>query len=154
MSGAHQDFLRRYLTLTPGPIKILETDEEIGSHQGLPLYTIGQRRGIEIGGIGPFYVAKLDYETNTLFVVKEWNGDILYHQECEARDLIWCGEKPEKDFSCQAVIRYGHPAEACKVGIVGDKVSVKFKKPQRAITPGQSIVFYKKTQVLGGGIIN
>ena len=154
LSGAHQDFLKRYLTLKPGPIKILETDEIIGEHQGLPLYTIGQRKGIEIGGIGPFYAARLDYETNTLYVVKEWNGNILYRSECEARDLIWCDEVPTKSFSCLAVIRYGHPAEACLVEISGDKVLVKFKRPQRAITPGQSIVFYKKTRVLGGGIIS
>jgi len=154
LSGAHQDFLKRYLTLKPGPIKILETEEIIGEHQGLPLYTIGQRKGIEIGGTGPFYAAKLDYETNTLFVVKDWNGKLLYRLECVARDLIWCGEVPKKNFSCLAVIRYGHPAEVCRVEINGDSVKVQFKKPQRAVTPGQSIVFYQKTRVLGGGIIN
>ncbi|MCX6795612.1 MAG: tRNA 2-thiouridine(34) synthase MnmA [Candidatus Falkowbacteria bacterium] len=154
LSGAHQDFLRRYLKLTPGPIKLLDSEEEIGQHQGLPLYTIGQRKGIEIGGIGPFYAAKLDYPSNTLYVVKDWDGKFLYQQECIAHDLIWCGQVPKKNFNCQAVIRYGHPAEACKVEVSDREILVKFKKAQRAITPGQSIVFYQKSQVLGGGIIS
>ncbi len=153
LSGAHQDFLRRYLTLKIGPIKLLESGETIGEHQGLPLYTIGQRRGIEIGGTGPFYAAKIDYVSNTLFVVKEWNGKFLYQQECLVRDLIWCGETPKNNFSCQAVIRYGHPAEKCQVKIDGEKAVVRFAKAQRAITPGQSLVFYQKSRVLGGGII-
>jgi tRNA-specific 2-thiouridylase len=153
LSGAHQDFLKRHLTLQPGPIKILDTNELIGEHQGLPLYTIGQRKGIEVGGIGPFYAAKLDYKSNTLFVVKDWNGELLYRFECLVNDLIWCEEAPSKSFSCSAVIRYGHPAEACFVEISKKTVLVKFKKAQRAVTPGQSIVFYQKTRVLGGGII-
>lgn len=154
LSGAHQEFLKRYLTLTPGPIKILESGEEIGTHQGLPLYTIGQRKGIEIGGTGPFYVAKFDYDNNILYVVTQWNGELLYLSECTARDLIWSDKLQSKSFPCQAVIRYGHPAEKCFVEVSGDKVLVKFKKSQRAITPGQSIVFYQNSRVLGGGIIN
>lgn len=155
LSGSHNNFLRKYLELKTGPIKIVDTDQVIGKHQGLPLYTIGQRRGIEIGGTGPYYVAKLDYENNILYVVKTWNKDILYKDSLEAENVNWMGkEKPKKDFSCQAVIRYGHDAQRCKVLLLPkDEVSVKFKEPQRAITPGQSIVFYKGKRVLGGGII-
>ena len=157
LSGAHNNFLKKYLKLKPGPIKILESEEIIGEHQGLPLYTIGQRRGIEIGGTGPYYVAKFDYLNNILYVVKNWNENILYEKDLIATDVNWLsGRYPKRAFKSEAVIRYGHPAVKCLI-IPDKKIQttyvVKFTKPQRAVTPGQSIVFYDKKRVLGGGII-
>jgi len=157
LAGAHNNFLKKYLKLKPGPIKILESGETIGEHQGLPLYTVGQRRGIEIGGTGPYYVAKFDYEKNILFVVKNWNENILYEDNLLAESVNWLsGKSPQRALKCEAVIRYGHPAVKCVV--TPDKKNkdtylVKFNKPQRAVTPGQSVVFYDKKRVLGGGII-
>jgi len=122
----------------------------------LPLYTIGQRRGIEIGGNGPYYVAKIDYQTNTLFVVRQWNEAILFADNLICTGINWLSnQKPKLPLKCQAVIRYGHQAVSCMVsrGKNKDEVSVTFKEPQRAITPGQSVVFYDKNRVLGGGII-
>ena len=155
LAGAHNDFLKKYLELKSGPIKLLVSKEIIGKHQGLPLYTIGQRRGIEIGGTGPYYVAKLDYKRNILYVVKEWNQQVLYKKELIATKVNWLNNSElKKKINCEAVIRYGHKAEKCVVIPVNkSKVQVKFNKPQRAITPGQSIVFYNKKQVLGGGLI-
>jgi tRNA-specific 2-thiouridylase len=156
LSGQHNDFLKRYLKLTPGPIKLVETGEEIGTHQGLPLYTIGQRRGIEIGGNGPFYVAKSDYATNTLLVVKQWNEDILFNDRLTVLDINWSlSKKPKLPLKCQAVIRYGHPAFDCTIHKtkIKNELEVVFKEKQRAITSGQSVVFYLKNQLLGGGII-
>ncbi|QQG52891.1 MAG: tRNA 2-thiouridine(34) synthase MnmA [Candidatus Falkowbacteria bacterium] len=155
LSGPHNDFLKKYLKLTPGPIKLLETGKEIGTHQGLPLYTIGQRRGIEIGGTGPYYAAKLDYRHNILYVVKEWNQEVLYKKELVAKKVNWLsGVAPKKTLKCQAVIRYGHKAVACEVSLKNEReYLVKFARPQRAITGGQSVVFYDKERVLGGGII-
>jgi tRNA (5-methylaminomethyl-2-thiouridylate)-methyltransferase len=156
LSGPHNDFLKRYLKLKPGPIKLLDTGEEIATHQGLPLYTIGQRRGIEIGGNGPYYVAKIDYETNTLFVVRQWNEDVLFAPGLTAASINWTsGKKPIFPLKCEAVIRYGHAAVPCVVtkGKTKDELEVKFKEPQRAVTPGQSVVFYDKNRMLGGGII-
>ncbi len=155
LSGAHNEFLKKYLQLTPGPIKLLETKKEIGKHQGLPLYTIGQRRGIEIGGTGPHYAAKLDYRNNVLYVVQNWDGEILYKDNLVAKKVNWLsGKTPKRTFKCQAVIRYGHPAVPCLVSPKSEtEYSVKFTKPQRAVTPGQSVVFYNKQQVLGGGLI-
>lgn len=156
LSGPHNDFLKRYLKLKPGPIKLLDSGEEIATHQGLPLYTIGQRRGIEIGGNGPYYVAKIDYETNTLFVVRQWNENVLFTGSLVCTNTNWLsGKKPELPLKCGAVIRYGHPAVNCVItkGKIKDEYEVKFKEPQRAVTSGQSVVFYDKNRVLGGGII-
>lgn len=185
LSGDHNNFLKKYLSLQPGEIRLLETGEKIGEHAGLPLYTIGQRRGL-VGGTGPYYVAKFDWRRNILYVVKNWNEKILYGSELIAKKVNWLdSQAPHRAFKCRAVIRYGHPAVPCTVeplkeigqkgrekekqkargnDIIIKKVKgqiieqnndylVKFLKPQRAITPGQSIVFYNKERVLGGGVI-
>ena len=154
LSGDHNNFLKKYLKLKPGDIRVLETGEKIGEHLGLPLYTIGQRRGL-VGGAGPYYVARFDYRKNILYVVKNWNEDILYKSELIAKKVNWLsGQAPKKPLKCEAVIRYGHKAVKCIVTIKNKQdYFVKFNQPQRAITPGQSVVFYNKKQVLGGGVI-
>lgn len=154
LSGSHNNFLKKYLKLKPGPIKILTTGKVIGQHEGLPLYTLGQRRGL-VGGTGPHYVAKMDYKTNVLWVVKNWNEAILYQPGLIAEKVNWLnGRTPARAFKCEAVIRYGHPAVKCSVKPqAGRCVKVEFSKPQRAVTPGQSAVFYQSQRVLGGGII-
>ncbi len=154
LSGDHNNFLKKYLRLIPGDIKVLETGEKIGEHQGLPLYTIGQRRGL-VGGTGPYYVAKFDYKKNILYVVKNWNENILYGESLIAQKVNWLSGRPlKRALSCEAVIRYGHKAVKCTINPKNKTdYNVEFKAPQRAITPGQSIVFYNKKQVLGGGII-
>ncbi len=164
LKGDHNDFLRKHLKLKPGPIKVLlplakgeieRGSKTIGEHQGLPLYTIGQRRGVEIGGIGPFYVAKCDYKTNTLYVASNGNDPMLYSDKLTAEDVNWiAGQEPKMPLKCEAVIRYRHKPVKCEISAQGGyKYSVKFSKPQRAITPGQSIVFYQGDEVLGGGVI-
>ena len=159
LSGDHNNFLKRHLKLIPGEIRIIKTEEKIGEHQGLSLYTIGQRRGL-VGGVGPFYVADFDYRKNILYVIKEWNNDVLYRREFMVKDVNWLnGKKLSKDLKAQVVIRYGHKAINCLISPldVKDKNNndclVKFYRPQRAITPGQSAVFYQGDIVLGGGII-
>jgi len=157
LSGDHNKFLRKYLPLKSGEIRLLDTKEKIGEHQGLPLYTIGQRRGL-VGGTGPYYVAKFNYRQNILYVVKKWNEEILYQSTLVAQQVNWLnGKILKKSLACEAVIRYGHPAVKCKVTPLAAKKSpnylVKFNKPQRAVTPGQSVVFYSGQEVLGGGII-
>lgn len=152
---SHNDFLKRHLKLKPGKIKTLD-NKIIGQHNGLPLYTIGQRKGVEIGGTGPYYVAKCDYKTNILYVVKDKDDSVLYSDKLIAKDINWiAGIEPIFPLKCQAVIRYRHQAEECIVDKKGQNIIlfVRFKKPQRAITPGQSVVFYKKNEIIGGGII-
>jgi len=172
---SHNEFLKRYIKLKKGPIKLMkpsltsksEMIEVIGEHRGLPLYTIGQRRGIEIGGSGPYYAARLDYTTNTLYVVKDFDDPVLFSDELVAREVNWvAGAEPKMPLKCEAVIRYRHKPVKCEVSPadikssadrrkgIGKKYSVKFAEPQRAVTPGQSVVFYRKDEVLGGGIIH
>jgi len=156
LSGDHNIFLKEHLEDDPGPIKKLN-GEEIGQHNGLYFYTIGQRRGIDIGGSGPYYVAKLDYETNTLYVVNEWNHEILYKKELIAKDVNFLNDRaPKLPYSCQAVIRYGHAPVNCVVykNEEGEGYRVVFKEKQRAVTVGQSIVFYQGRELIGGGVIN
>ena len=156
LSGDHNIFLKEHLEDDPGPIKKLN-GEEIGQHNGLYFYTIGQRRGIDIGGSGPYYVAKLDYETNTLYVVNEWNHEILYRKELIAKDVNFLKDRaPKLPYSCEAVIRYGHAPVNCVVykNEEGEGYRVVFKEKQRAVTVGQSIVFYQGRELIGGGVIN
>lgn len=141
----HNEFLTRHLKLKPGLIKF--KNKIIGQHQGLPLYTIGQRAGL---GGGLYYVLKLDTKNNILYVTDQDKD--LYSQELEVEKMHWI----DPDFvgalhatPLHAQIRYGHPAVPAKI----IKNKVIFDKPQRAITPGQSVVLYKNNQVLGGGII-
>lgn len=146
----HNEFLKRHLRLKPG--KIIDTKGNVlGKHQGLPLYTIGQRAGL---GGGLFYVLKLDTKNNALIVTDK--DEDLYSKELEVKEWHWINP-PDAPLDARiysgkkilAQIRYGHPAQPAK--IIGKKVI--FNKPQRAITPGQSVVLYKGEKVLGGGII-
>jgi len=160
LSGSHNNFLKKYLSMQKGEIRLLDSGKKIGEHDGLPLYTIGQRRGL-VGGTGPYYVAKFDYRRNILYVVKNWNEDILYENSLTAKKVNWLdGKVLNKALKCAAVIRYGHPAVKCRVtpletksGRIAGAYTVKFTKPQRAVTSGQSVVFYQGQRVLGGGII-
>ena len=153
---SHNEFLKRHLKLRPGPIKTLD-NIKIGQHQGLALYTIGQRRGVEIGGSGPFYVVRKDKKSNTLYVVNNSYDPALYSDKLIAREVNWIsGVKPKLPLQCQAVIRYRHQPRECKIEkskVKQDDYLVKFKKAQRAVTSGQSVVFYKGEEMLGGGII-
>ena len=160
---SHNEFLKRHLKLKPGLIKLLTPQPPfergargvIGSHAGLPLYTIGQRKGIAIGGTGPYYAAKIDYKTNILYVLNNCDDKLLYQDKLIAKNVNWTASvKPKLPLKCQAVIRYRHKPVKCLVTkILKNNYQVKFKEPQRAITPGQSAVFYLGSEVLGGGII-
>lgn len=154
LRGDHNDFLRDKIKLVSGPIKTMD-EKIVGEHQGLPLYTIGQRKGIEIGGIGPFYAAKTDYKTNTLYVVSDQNDPILYQDEFTVKEANWInGAEPAMPFKCETVIRYRHKPVECAITVKNSsEYVVKLKEPQRAITPGQSAVFYYGNELLGGGII-
>lgn len=153
----HYDFLKRHVGEKPGEIKLFD-GRVIGNHEGLHFYTLGQRRGLKIGGTGPYYAALADWESNTLYAVEKFDDPHLYGQSLIIRSVNWIsGKEPVLPWKVKAVIRYRHPAEDCTVtALVGEKDAylVSFKKPQRAITPGQSLVFYKGNEILGGGIIN
>ncbi len=148
-------FLLANLSPQPGQIIDWDTGEVIGEHQGLFLYTIGQRRGIGQGGVGiPYYVAGKDIKHNILYVVKGAHHPKLFKQELVAADLHWVTGEPDFSSDLAAKIRYRQSDQLCRVEkLAKNRVKVVFQKPQRAVTPGQSIVFYKNDVCLGGGVI-
>ncbi|MFH0840508.1 MAG: tRNA 2-thiouridine(34) synthase MnmA [bacterium] len=150
---SHNDFLKKHLSLKPG--KIMDLDNNIiGEHQGLPLYTIGQRKGIEIGGTGPYYAVSMDYKKNILYVSKKKDDPRLYTDNLIIKDIHWINKEPKLPLKCHAVIRYGHKPVNITITKKNSKYEAKLAQKARAITPGQSIVLYKGKQVLGGGFIS
>ena len=154
-----KDFLEQYLPDQPGTI---ESDRGVvlGQHEGLMYYTIGQRQGIGIGGVSgkteePWFVAKKDLQRNVLVVVQGKNHPLLFCPALSASQIHWInGEAPAKSFTCSAKTRYRQTDQPCQVKISDDMLLVEFEQPQRAITPGQSVVFYQDDVCLGGAIID
>jgi len=146
------DFLRRYLKLNPG--KIIDTKGKIiGKHNGLWFYTIGQRKGIELPG-GSFYVLDKNLKKNLLIVTK--NKKDLEKKELITENVNWIsGNEPKLPLEIKTKIRYGYELASATIyrKIRNTKYKILFKRPQRAITSGQSVVFYKGQELLGGGII-
>lgn len=148
------NFLNEYIKEKSGAI-VNARGEEVGRHSGLHLYTLGQRRRINIGGGPPYYVVDKDYKTNTLIVAREYD-DELFRGNLTASCMNWMSEKPKPPFKCKSKIRYRQPDQDAIIRSEdrsGD-FRVEFKEPQRAVTPGQSIVLYKKDELIGGGVIN
>ena len=153
-----REFLGRYIPAQPGEMRTPE-GEKIGEHSGLMYYTLGQRQGLGIGGRKnssgePWFVAGKDMEKRILYVVQgehEW----LYSTKLTAEQLSWvAGVPPELPCRASAKTRYRQPDQPCL--ITQDKqgnIQVEFDSPQRAVTPGQSVVFYQDDVCLGGGII-
>ncbi|MEK7631353.1 MAG: tRNA 2-thiouridine(34) synthase MnmA [Patescibacteria group bacterium] len=148
-----QEFLKSRLQGLPGPI-VTADGEVIGEHEGLPFYTIGQRHGLGVGGGVPFYVAAKQPKTNTLVVARGNQDPVLQAQGLRASDACWvAGAPPAVPFSCKARIRYRQPLAQCTVNAQDENLLVTFQQPQRAITPGQAIVFYQAGCCLGGATI-
>ena len=149
------DFLSRYLPAKPGEMRTPE-GKPVGEHQGLWFYTLGQRHGLDIGGPGEaWYVCAKDVETNVLTVVQGHDHPALMRQSARVEDMHWVGKLPEAlPLRCCAKTRYRQEDQDCLVyGREGDTLLVEFEEPQRAPTPGQSLVLYQGDEVLGGGII-
>jgi len=149
-------FLNSKIKTKKGDI-ITINGKKVGKHKGLHLYTIGQRKGIRIGGIGPFYVVDKNYKKNELIVAQSDFNEALFKKEMMVENINWIN-KINLPTKCKVKIRYLHPAVPCRVmnyesRIMNHEYKVVFDKKQRAITPGQSAVFYLKDEVLGGGII-
>lgn len=154
-----KDFLGKYLPAKPGEIKTLN-GFHIGTHDGLMYYTIGQRQGLKIGGLNSgsgeaWYVAGKDLDNNILLVVQGHDHPMLFSNTLRAKNLNWIAEPPDKlPFQCNAKTRYRQQDQSCIITRLDqDFCEVDFKNPQRAITPGQSVVFYNNDECLGGGVI-
>lgn len=152
------DFLKQYLPAQPGNIETPDGDV-IGKHQGLMYHTIGQRQGLGIGGLKnypeePWFVAEKDLERNVLVAVQGAEHDLLFSDWLRASDIFWInGEKPTLPFSCRAKVRYRQADQACTLFADAEGYRIEFEEPQRAVTPGQSVVIYSGEVCLGGGVI-
>ncbi len=150
-----KDFLGRYLTREAGEIRDLH-DRVVGRHDGLAFYTLGQRQGLGVGGAGDaWYVAAKDLAANVLYVVQGHDHPALMSRRLRAVDLHWLGSAlPDLPFTCAAKTRYRQADQACRITQWQDGViDVEFVEPQRAVTPGQAVVFYDGDVCLGGGVI-
>ncbi len=153
-----RQFLSNYLPAQPGEIRT-HSGEYKGRHEGLMYYTLGQRKGLGIGGNGtgePWFVAEKDLVNNILYVVQGEDHPLLFSYGLEATELHWVTEKMyEPSFSCTAKFRYRQPDQHVTIYIQeGNRAKILFDKPQKAVTPGQAVVFYRQEACLGGGIID
>ena len=158
-----REFLSRYVAAEPGPI-VDEAGREIGRHHGLPYYTPGQRQGLGIGGRreagdAPWYVAARDFAANTLMAVQGRDHPLLYSESLSAGAVHWIGGPPAEladggTLTCRAKVRYRQADQPCCVHrAAGGELEVNFDAPQRAVAPGQFVVFYQDDVCLGGGRI-
>jgi tRNA-specific 2-thiouridylase len=152
------DFLQQYIPAQPGEIHDLD-GALLGQHQGLMYHTVGQRQGLGIGGLAgrddaPWYVVDKDLANNVLRVAQGNEHPALFKSTLYASEMQWiAGVGPSLPLTCMAKIRYRQPDQYCSLSSREDGFEVNFDKPQRAITPGQSVVFYQGDLCLGGGII-
>jgi len=154
-----REFLNRYLPRRPGRMRTPE-GKTVGEHIGLSFYTIGQRKGVGIGGLkdsagGPWYVCGKDLEKNELIVVQGHDHPLLLRERLSALDLAWVsGTPPDSRIAYGGKTRYRQADADCRIDRVGDEgLEVEFSAPQWAVTPGQSVVLYRGETCLGGGVI-
>ncbi len=151
-------FLSEYLPAQPGAM-IDPEGHEVGRHDGLMYYTLGQRRGLGIGGCGDgrsWFVIGKDLEKNQLLVAQGEDHPMLYSALCLGTDVTWVGDAPlqaGKTMRCTCKYRYRQPDQEVEVAMEGDKLLIHALTPQRAVTPGQSAVLYQGEECLGGAIV-
>ncbi len=153
-----KDFLEQYVPANPGDI--LDTDGNVlGQHSGLMFHTLGQRQGLGIGGVAgandnPWYVVDKDVANNKLIVGQGNDHPRLFSRSLYASEIHWVAEHdPQLPLRCAAKTRYRQPDQTCLIERDGEGYRVVFDEPQRAVTPGQSVVFYLDDVCLGGGVI-
>ncbi len=150
ISGSYSEFLQERFLQVPGDIVDIE-GKVLGRHRGIACYTIGQREGLGIALGRPQYVLKTDPVKNLVTV----GDDILLRSAgCLVEDVNWIVKQPQRAVRCTVRIRHRHPGAGAVVKMLsGNRAEAVFDEPQRAVTPGQSAVFYRGDLVLGGGVI-
>ncbi len=155
-----KDFLERYIPARPGRIESVD-GEPLGVHAGLMYYTHGQRQGLGIGGVrnrpeAAWYVADKDAERNVLVVAQGNDNAALHAAGLVAGPPVWINrDAPSLPLACAARIRYRQDDQPCRVsGLDDGRIRVDFERPQRAVTPGQYVVFYDGERCLGGAVID
>ncbi|HNP65071.1 MAG TPA: tRNA 2-thiouridine(34) synthase MnmA [Woeseiaceae bacterium] len=156
-----REFLSSYLPAKPGPM-LTPGGEEIGTHQGLMYYTLGQRQGLGIGGRdnaseAPWYVVAKNLDDNAL-IVAQGEHEMLFSNGLIGTDTSWIGTPPaglNDDFRCTAKVRYRQTDQDCVIRLLDDnRVEVRFDQRQKAVAPGQFVVFYRDRRCLGGAVID
>jgi len=154
-----KDFLQQYLPAQPGEIHSID-GAVLGTHEGLMYHTIGQRQGLGIGGLAqreetPWYVVDKDLARNVLVVAQGNDHPALFKSGLHAAQIYWvAGVPPQLPLHCAAKVRYRQQDQSCTLSHSTEQgYRVDFEMPQRAITPGQSVVFYQGECCLGGGVI-
>jgi tRNA-specific 2-thiouridylase len=155
-----KEFLSEYITGSPGDIRTVD-GQLLGQHDGLMFHTLGQRQGLGIGGVrgypdSPWYVLHKDLVNNDLYVGQDHEHPWLMSRQLRAEQLSWVsGFAPEEGARLSAKVRYRQADQACTVRSVDEQgLELVFERPQRAVTPGQSVVLYDGENCLGGGIID
>ena len=153
------EFLARYLPAQPGAIETVD-GRRLGQHRGLMYYTLGQRQGLALGGVrgaaeAPWYVAAKDLARNVLVVTQRHDDPLLLCTEFVTEPAHWiAGSPPAADFACTVKTRYRQPDQSARVAVLPDgSCRVVTSRPQRAVTPGQSAVFYDGEACLGGAVV-
>jgi tRNA-specific 2-thiouridylase len=147
-----QTFLKERIVPCPGEV-VTTTGKVVGRHDGLAFYTLGQRAGLSFGGGMPYYLVEKRPATNQLVVSSNYD-QALYQKTLSGSQTNWF-RSVVSDTRCQARIRYHQPFASCTITKLDTaSVRVEFDEPQRAVTPGQSIVFYDGEEMLGGAIID
>ena len=150
------EFLSRYIDASLGEV-VDQNGKILGEHNGLPYYTLGQRKGIGVGGTingieAPWYVKEKLQESNRLVVTQDESD--LMSSELEAIDMNWLVSDPENFEKCTAMVRYRQQPNECELTVEEKSVTVKFVHPQRAVTPGQYVTFYDHDLCLGAAKIS
>ena len=155
-----REFLARYLPMQPGEIRSVD-GQRVGEHAGVFFYTLGQREGLNIGGVkgrpaAPWFVVGKDVERNLLLVDQGGDSPFLQSTRLRASGAHFvAGAAPGGEFACTAKTRYRQSDEPCRVRVRPDgRLEVEFERPQRAVTPGQSVVLYHGEECLGGAVID
>lgn len=152
-----KDFLQNYIPSTTGDMVDIESSQIVGSHSGIMYYTIGQRKGLGLGGPGDaWFVVGKDYNKNILYVSQGDQNKWLLSTGCLVKDINWIGDKkPIDKLGCYAKFRYRQPDNEVAIEFINDNdAMVYFKAPIKAVTPGQAAVFYDDDVCLGGGTIS
>lgn len=148
----HGAFIIAKTKVRPKPGPVVDSHGRIvGCHQGLHTFTVGQRKGINIPGPAPYYVKKIDMNTNTLHVCFKLE---LAQKQMKVEEMIWNYPEKENIKNLTVQIRYGHKAAPARLDRDGTHCIVAFETPQNAVTPGQAAVFYQGNRVLGAGLIS
>ncbi|MEO6076838.1 MAG: tRNA 2-thiouridine(34) synthase MnmA [Dokdonella sp.] len=153
-----REFLGHYIPACPGAI-LTPDGVCVGEHDGAMYYTLGQRSGLGIGGRNdmpaePWYVVGKDVGSNIVYAVQGNSNDWLLSTNLDADECSWVsGAAPATEFRCTTKTRYRQPDQDCLVTVSGSRCEVRFDTPQRAVTPGQSVVFYQDHVCLGGATI-